>query len=179
MNYCSNCGQSVHQCIPYGDDRFRHVCSGCETIHYQNPKIIVGCIPVQGDQVLLCKRAIAPRLGYWTLPAGFMENGETMQAGAIRETWEEARANLTDERIYRIFDLPDINQVYVFYRGHLRDGLFGAGPESQDVRLFTEEDIPWGEIAFPGVAQALREYFLDRKKKGYPVRISTIETEKT
>jgi ADP-ribose pyrophosphatase YjhB (NUDIX family) len=175
MNFCSHCGQSVTHLIPDGDDRSRHVCSSCDTVHYQNPQIIVGCIPVLDDKVLLCKRAIEPRKGYWTLPAGFMENGETTQAGAIRETWEEARAKVTDENLYRIFDLPHINQVYIFYRGNLVNEAFKAGPESQDVGLFSERDIPWDEIAFPGIPEVLREFFADRKKEEFPVRSSILD----
>ncbi|WP_373080185.1 NUDIX hydrolase [Zhongshania sp.] len=172
MNYCSNCGAKLVQQIPADDDRLRHVCLECEVIHYLNPKVVVGCLPIAGDKVLLCRRAIAPRIGSWTIPAGFMENGETMLAGALRETREEADAKVKDETLYRLFDIPHINQVYVFYRGNL-DGGFGIGPESLESKLFSEAEIPWSELAFPIVTDVLTEYFQDRKTGEYPIRVST------
>lgn len=170
MKFCSNCGSAVEQRIPEGDDRPRFVCAQCSTIHYQNPRIIVGCIAVHEERVLLCRRAIEPRQGLWTLPAGFMENGETTLEGAVRETWEEARANVANESFYRMFDLPHINQVYMFYRAELVDGVFGAGPESLESALFTEAEIPWHDMAFPVVVETLREFFEDRKTGEFPVR---------
>ncbi len=172
MNYCSNCGAKLIQQIPADDNRLRHVCPQCDVVHYLNPKVVVGCLPIAGDKVLLCRRAIAPRLGFWTIPAGFMENGETMLAGALRETLEEAAAKVKDEALYRLFDIPHINQVYVFYRGNL-DGGFGIGPESLESKLFTEAEIPWSELAFPIVTDVLTEYFEDRKTDTYPIRVST------
>ena len=172
MNFCSNCGAKLIQQIPADDNRLRHVCPQCEVIHYVNPKVVVGCLPIAGDQVLLCRRAIAPRIGFWTIPAGFMENGETMLDGALRETLEEAAAKVKDESLYRLFDIPHINQVYVFYRGNL-DGDFGVGPESLESKLFSEADIPWSELAFPIVTDVLTEYFEDRKTGQYPIRVST------
>ncbi|MAC33509.1 MAG: NUDIX hydrolase [Haliea sp.] len=175
MKYCTWCGASVTLRIPEGDDRERYVCTACEEIHYINPRVIVGCLPVHEGKVLLCKRAIEPRRGYWTLPAGFMENGETSQQGAARETWEEARARVQNMELYRLFDVPHINQVYLFYRCDLVDGAFGVGPESTDSGLFSESEIPWDEIAFPVVRETLREYFEDRPDGKFPVRISAIE----
>ena len=175
MKYCSDCGHTVSQKIPKGDDRLRYVCDNCGAIHYQNPRIIVGTLPVYGDQVLLCRRAIEPRKGFWTLPAGFMENGETTVEGAVRESWEEARARLSNEKLYRLFDLSYIDQVYMFYLADLVDGEFSAGPESLDVKLFNETDIPWDEIAFGVVVDTLKEFFEDRKKGLFPVRISNTE----
>ena len=172
MKYCSDCGTQVVKQIPVDDDRLRFVCPQCEIIHYQNPKVVVGCLPVAGQQVLLCRRAIAPRIGFWTIPAGFMENGETMLDGALRETHEEAAAKVKGETLYRLFDIPDINQVYVFYRGEL-NGNFGIGPESLESRLFSEDDIPWSELAFPTVTDVLTEYFEDRKTGEFPIRVST------
>lgn len=175
MKYCTWCGASVTLRIPEGDDRERYVCTACEEIHYINPRVIVGCVPVHEGRVLLCKRAIEPRFGYWTLPAGFMENGETSQQGAARETWEEARARVQNMELYRLFDVPHINQVYLFYRCDLVDGAFGVGPESTDSGLFSESEIPWDDIAFPVVKETLREYFEDRPGGKFPVRISAIE----
>jgi ADP-ribose pyrophosphatase YjhB (NUDIX family) len=161
--------------IPAGDDRERHVCVRCEMIHYQNPRVIVGCLPVSGERILLCKRAIEPRLGYWTLPAGFLENGETTLAGAQRETWEEAQAEVANPVLYRIFDLPGINQIYMFYRGELIDNRFGAGTESLEVDLFHPETIPWQQLAFPVVIETLREYLADRERGEFPVRASGLD----
>jgi ADP-ribose pyrophosphatase YjhB (NUDIX family) len=171
MKYCSNCGAEVIKKVPDDDNRLRYVCPECEIIHYQNPKVVVGCLPVAGDKVLLCRRAIAPRIGFWTVPAGFMENGETMLEGALRETREEADAKVTDVTLYRLFDIPHINQVYVFYRGNL-DGGFGIGPESLESRLFTEEEIPWSKLAFPIVTDVLTDFFADRKTGEFPIRVS-------
>jgi len=120
--------------------------------------------------VLLCRRAIEPRHGLWTLPAGFMENGESTLQGAVRETWEEARAKVANESFYRMFDLPHINQVYMFYRGDLVNGDYGVGPESLESALFAEAEIPWHDIAFPVVVETLREFFEDRKAGNFPVR---------
>ncbi|WP_101760360.1 NUDIX hydrolase [Oceanicoccus sp. KOV_DT_Chl] len=175
MKFCSDCGHAVSKKIPEGDDRLRYVCDNCEAIHYQNPRIIVGTIPVEGDKVLLCRRAIEPRKGFWTVPAGFMENGETTLAGALRETWEEASAKPVNAVLYRLFDLPYINQVYIFFRADLAGGAFAAGQESLEVQLFAEQDIPWDEIAFPVVTDALKEWFDDRRKDIFPVRMSEVE----
>lgn len=174
MKFCSNCGEGVSLLVPEGDNRPRHVCGSCSTIHYQNPRIITGTLPVHGSKVLLCKRAIEPRYGLWTLPAGFMENGETTEQGASRETWEEARANIELSGLYTLFNLPQINQVYFFYRGQLTDLAFGPGPESLEVELFEEHQIPWNELAFPVVTRTLQHYFSDRKSGHYPVRSEDI-----
>lgn len=175
MKFCSQCGQTLQQRIPPGDDRLRFVCGHCEAIHYQNPRLIVGCLPLHGERVLLCRRAIEPRKGFWTLPAGFMENGETTLDGALRETWEEARARVESAELYRIFDLPYINQVYMFYRADVLDGEFGVGPESLEAELFLEHEIPWRELAFPVVVETLREFFADRQRGIYPVRASGLD----
>jgi len=170
MNFCSNCGNPVTQRIPAGEDRLRYVCDQCDTIHYQNPHIITGCLVTHGDQVLLCKRAIEPRHGLWTLPAGFMENGETTEQGAARETWEEALAKVDIKDLYAIFNLPQINQVYIMFRGELVGEEFGAGPESLETQLFDEADIPWDELAFPMMKTTLEYYFEDRKTGNFPIR---------
>ena len=175
MKYCSSCAHEVVRKIPEGEDRERDVCPSCGEIFYVNPKIIVGCIPTVGDQVLLCKRAIEPRYGKWTLPAGFLENCETSAAGAARETWEEAAAKAVDLELYRIFDVPHISQVYLFYRCGIENDEFGIGPESLESALYTEQEIPWDELAFPTVIELLREFLEDRKTGEYPVRNTVIE----
>ena len=148
---------------PDGDTLPRFVCANCDTIHYQNPKVVVGCLPEWEGRVLLCKRAIEPRHGLWTLPAGFLENGETVAAGAVRETLEEANARVDVGALYTVISLPQINQVYMMFRARLIDLDFGPGPESLEVRLFDEADIPWESLAFRTIARTLRNYFLDRK----------------
>lgn len=171
MKYCSLCGHEVVLRVPDGDSRARHVCPACQAVHYQNPKIICGCLPVWQDQVLLCRRAIEPRHGLWTLPAGFMENGETLQQGAARETWEEAAAQVNIGELYAVFNIPHISQVYMMFRAELVDGVFGVGPESLESRLFREDEIPWQELAFPSIAKTLRYWFADRQTGQYPVRV--------
>lgn len=175
MNFCSNCGHPVTRRIPPHDDRHRHVCDTCDTIHYENPKLVVGCIPEWEDQVLLCSRAIEPRHGKWTLPAGFLENGETVAEGARRETREEARANVDGLSLYAIFDIPHVNQVYLMFRSRLLDLDFGPGEESLDVRLYREDEIPWDEIAFPVIRETLKLYFRDKKSGRFQFRLSAIK----
>jgi ADP-ribose pyrophosphatase YjhB (NUDIX family) len=170
MKFCSSCGNSVNKAIPEGDNRERYVCSQCSEIHYQNPKVISGIIPVYGDQVLLCKRAIEPRLGFWTLPAGFLENGESSLEGALRECKEEANATVINPQFAGLFDIPQINQVYVFYRGELTGPAFGPSSESSEVALFSEQDIPWDELAFPVIELALNYFFEDRKTGRFTVK---------
>jgi ADP-ribose pyrophosphatase YjhB (NUDIX family) len=141
------------------------VCDDCQTIHYQNPRIVAGCIPEWQDRILLCKRAIEPRYGLWTLPAGFMENGETTEQAAMRETWEEAGARVEISGLYGLFSIPHINQVYMLYRGQLVDGIFEPGHESLECDLFVEEDIPWQKLAFPVVEKTLQLYYRDRSQE--------------
>ncbi len=169
MNYCSSCGNTVVYKVPAGDNRKRYYCEHCDTIHYENPRIVTGCLPIWNDRVLLCKRAIAPRAGYWTLPAGFLENGETAQAGAVRETREEACAEVTVGDLYTVFSLPHISQIYLFFRAELRDGKYAAGEETLEAALFDEANIPWDELAFPVVQQTLQHYFEDRPTNQFPV----------
>ena len=161
--------------VPEGDTLPRNVCAACGTIHYQNPKIVVGCLPELGDQVLLCLRAIEPRRGLWTLPAGFLENGETLTAGAVRETLEEANAHVAIGNLYTIISLPHISQVYMMFRAQLLDRGFGPGAESLDVRLFDEDAIPWEDLAFRTIGRTLRNYFLDRKIGTLQTRVSALE----
>ncbi|GHB25520.1 NUDIX hydrolase [Salinicola rhizosphaerae] len=173
MNYCSHCGHTVRFAIPDGDDRPRYLCDACGAIHYQNPRIIAGTLPVAGKQVLLCRRAIAPRLGYWTLPAGFMENGETVEQAALRETREEACAVVESPSLYTMISLTHINQVYMIFRGTLQGG-YAAGPESLDVELFDEADIPWDALAFPTIERTLRHFFDDRRRDRFELHSSEI-----
>lgn len=170
MKFCSQCGHAVARLIPEGDTRLRYVCQACAHVHYQNPNIVAGSLPVWGDQVLLCRRAIEPRKGYWTLPAGFMENGETLRQAAARETEEEACARLTDLHLYTVLDVPHIDQVHVFFRAQLADLTFAAGVESLEVQLFSEKDIPWSELAFRTVARTLECWLHDRREGSFPVR---------
>ncbi len=170
MKYCSDCGDEVSQKIPAGDSRLRHVCNTCDSIHYHNPKIITGCLPFHEDRVLLCKRSIAPREGYWTLPAGFMENGETTAQGALRETREEANANAQIVELYTVFSLPHISQVYMFYRALLSDLDFHPGEETLETRLFSESEIPWDQLAFPVITETLQHWFEDLREATFPIR---------
>lgn len=169
MKFCSACGNPVNQRIPEGDTRLRYVCGYCQTIHYQNPNIVAGVLPTWGSQVLLCRRAIEPRRGYWTLPAGFMENGETLEQAARRETVEEACARVGQLSLYQMFDLPHISQVHVFFRAELVDLEFAVGVESLEVKLFDENEIPWDELAFRTVSRTLECYYRDRIEQRYPI----------
>jgi ADP-ribose pyrophosphatase YjhB (NUDIX family) len=176
MKFCSQCGSpEIELRVPAGDTLPRYICPACGTIHYQNPKIVVGCLPEWEDRVLLCRRAIEPRRGLWTLPAGFLENGETVVAGALRETLEEASARVEIGELYTMISLPQINQVYVMFRARLADLDFGPGPESLEVRLFHEDEVPWGELAFRTITRTLRNYFLDRRLGAFAVHVSTLE----
>ena len=174
VKYCSQCGAAVALRIPPGDNVPRYVCDDCGHVHYQNPKIVAGCIVEWGGKVLLCRRAIEPRRGLWTLPAGFMENGETTQQAAARETMEEACAQAINLSLYGVFNLPHISQVYIMFRGSLRDGQFSAGLESLEAALFVEEDIPWAELAFPVVRETLRLFCRDRRAGEFKVHTGDI-----
>lgn len=175
MKYCSQCGAKVDKRIPEGDNRARYVCDACGEIHYQNPKIVAGCLAEHEGRILLCQRAIEPRYGQWTLPAGFMENGETTAQAAQRETREEAQAEVEIQALYAVFNLPHIDQVYMLFRGYLRDNTYGVGAESLAVDLFEEQRIPWEQLAFPVVTETLRLYLADRRQGVFPVRLVDIE----
>ncbi len=176
MNFCSECGSTVMLRVPAGDHLPRHVCPGCGTIHYQNPKMVVGCLPEWEDKVLLCRRAIEPKYGLWTLPAGFMENGETTLEGAARETWEEAGARIEVGGLYTLYNLPHINQVYLMFRARLLDLDFKPGIESLETRLFSEAEIPWDEIAFRTIRATLKQYFEDRRNGAFDFHFGDIRT---
>ena len=162
MKFCPNCANILSVKIPADDSRERYVCDACSSIHYQNPRNVVGSIPVYGEQVLLCRRAIAPRHGYWTLPAGFMELGESTGAGAARETLEEAGAIVEIGPLYSLLNVAHAEQVHLFYLAKMANADFSAGEESLEVALFHEHEIPWGELAFPTVRQTLEWFFADR-----------------
>ena len=174
MNYCSACGEKVSFIVPQGDNRQRYVCKSCQTIHYENPKIVTGCIAQWQDRILLCKRAIEPRHGLWTLPAGFMENEETNLQGAARETAEEANAKVENMQLFCVFSIAHINQLYTIYRGDLVDGVASPGEESLDVALLTESEIPWQDIAFHVINETLKLYFKDKKQGSYKTHYGDI-----
>lgn len=176
MNFCGNCGQKTVEKIPLGDQQVRRVCSHCATIHYVNPKVICGALVIHDDKVLLCRRAIEPRYGLWTLPAGYMELFETMEQGAARETREEAEAEVSIEQLYCMYNIPRIGQIYVLFKAQLIDGKFGAGEETIESRLFSEDEIPWEQLAFPSVERTLRHYFADRKTNQFDIHLETLGT---
>ena len=177
MKYCSLCGHEVALGIPAGDNRPRYSCGQCGTIHYQNPNMVLGTIPVWQDKVLLCRRAIEPRYGFWTLPAGFMENGETTGEGAARETLEESGAKIELGAPFSILDVPHVHQVHIFFRAEMLGPELDPGPESLEAKLFPEEEIPWDRIAFRTVEQTLRWFFEDRRRGDYRMHTGAIRYE--
>jgi ADP-ribose pyrophosphatase YjhB (NUDIX family) len=174
IRHCTQCGTAVNHVVPEGDNRARAVCPACGHIEYQNPKIVAGCIAEWGDKIVIAKRAIEPRHGYWTLPAGFMELGESAEAGAAREAMEEANAHVECVQLYMTFSVPHISQVYLLFRARLLEEAVSAGPESLEAKLITEHEVPWGEIAFPMVAITLKHYFADRKRGVFRPRFETL-----
>ena len=175
QKYCSYCGSETSYRIPEDDNRERAVCDECGAIFYENPKVVSGCILEWQDKILLCKRATEPRNGYWTLPAGFLENNETVAEGALRETYEEANAKSKNIELFYMCDLRHISQIYMMYRGFLLDGKYSAGPESEKVELFTESEIPWGDIAFTVIEKTLKLYYQDKKKGNFSIHFDTID----
>jgi len=165
MNYCSQCGNKVSLSIIPGDTVKRFYCPGCETVHYQNPKMVVGCIAEREGKILLCKRAIEPRIGKWGIPAGYMENGETVEAGAVRETFEESGAVVADLSLHCIYNLPHVNQVYIYFKGSLVSWDFEPNSETSEAGLFAEDEIPWDELAFTSNRFALEKYFSNEKSE--------------
>lgn len=159
--------QSFTTRIPDGDDRERSQCRHCGFVEYQNPKIVTGVVATWDEKILLCRRAIEPRSGFWTLPAGYMELGESVEDGAMREAWEEARAKLTIDQVLAIYSIPRISQVQILFRAHLTSPDVACGPESADVRLFDWEEVPWADLAFPTVGWALRHYWEVKDKTAF------------
>ena len=178
MNYCSNCGEPVVFRVPQGDDRPRFVCNACETIHYRNPKMLVGCIPELNGKILLCRRAIEPRFGKWTLPAGYLENGETVSDCAKREAFEEAWARVEDLKAYALLSLPFINQVYFIFRAHLANNDYQAGSESLEVKLYGTDDIPWTQLAFLVIREVLKLYCGDLVMGKFPFHMVDIAPQR-
>ncbi len=170
MKFCSRCGSAeIESKIPDGDNRARFCCPDCDIIFYENPKIVTGCVVTHEDKVLLCKRAIEPRLGSWTLPAGFMENNETIQQGAARETYEEATATVADLSLFAVYNLTHISQVYMMFRAELDRPEASPGVESLETEFVLEQDIPWDDLAFPVIDETLKLFFADRKAGKYNV----------
>ncbi len=175
MKYCSRCGSTVTLEIPAGDDRPRYTCHACGMIHYQNPRVVVGCIPEWQDKILFCRRAIEPRYGYWTLPAGYLENGETVAEGARRETLEEAGAAVHELSPYGLYNICYVNQIYLMFRGRLAGPDATAGNESLDARLLGVHEIPWDDLAFPVIEKTLIRYVKDRSRSEFTFHIDDIE----
>lgn len=175
MKFCSQCGSPVNLEVPADDDRLRHVCHSCRAIHYQNPKLVVGCIPILEDRILMCRRDIEPRRGYWTLPAGFLENGETAAEGARRETFEETGSQVVDLIPYLMVDIVHINQIYLMFRSRLPAPDFCPTRESSEVKLVEAAAIPWDDIAFKVIEKTLRYYLKDRPSGRFAFRTDKIE----
>ena len=175
IKHCRNCGAAVVYRLPDdGDTRQRAVCPACDTIHYENPLNVVGTVPVWGEQVLLCRRNIEPRYGLWTLPAGFMELGETTAEGAARETDEEAGAHFELQGLFSVLSVVRVGQVHMYFRARLLDTTFAPGPETIEARLFHEHEIPWDELAFRTVRETLKYFFADRKRGQFDVHCADI-----
>ena len=179
LNYCRVCGTAVAYRLPDdGDTKERAICTACHTVHYENPLNVVGTVPAWGEdgaQVLLCKRNIEPRRGKWTLPAGFMELGETTEQGAARETDEEAGAQFEMQGLFSVMNVVRVGQVHLYYRARLLSTKFNPGHETMEARLFTEAEIPWDEIAFHTVEQTLQRYFEDRRKGSFGVHVMNVD----
>jgi len=175
MKFCSQCGHEVVVTIPPGDHLPRFVCEACGTIHYQNPRIVTGCVAEWQGRILLCKRAIDPRKGFWTLPAGFMENGETTEQAAARETAEEALAEAVDLVPFALVNVPHVSQVHLMFRARLKDGRHAPGAESLETALMGDQAIPWDAIAFPSVRYTLERYLEDRRRGAFGFHHTTWE----
>jgi ADP-ribose pyrophosphatase YjhB (NUDIX family) len=175
MKFCSTCGQPVELRVPPGDNLPRAVCTTCGTIHYENPRVIVGCIPEWQGRILLCRRAIEPRYGFWTAPAGFLENGESLAAAAARESLEEACARVEIGSLLAIVNVLHAHQIHIMFRARLLTESFGAGAESLETGLYGEPEIPWADIAFPSISFSLQRYFDDRRHGREGLHITDIE----
>ncbi len=174
ISYCTQCGSKVKKAIPNGDDRERDVCTECGYVQYFNPRLVVGTIPTWNDEILMVKRAIEPCYGKWTLPGGYLENGESVLQGALRETQEEANARIDSLTSFGLFNLTQINQIYYMFYGELTDTDFSAGSESLEACLVKEEDVPWDEIAFKVIRVTLERFFEDRRKGSFNLHMEDI-----
>ena len=178
MRFCSHCGSSnIVFRTPKGDNRPRYFCDSCGAVFYENPKIVAGCIPVWRDSILMCKRAIEPRYGLWTLPAGFMENGESTLEAAERETSEEACAEVKHSKLFALFNLPQINQVYMMFISELVSLDFSPGEETLECSLYEKQDVPWDSIAFPTITYSLRFFFEDRNNGAFKFHCGDVTRE--
>ena len=177
VNYCSHCGEKVVFRVPEGDTLPRYLCEACGAIHYLNPRLVIGTLPEWEDRILLCRRAIEPRRGFWTLPAGFMELGETAEQAAIRETLEEANARVELTGLFTLLSVPHVDQVHLFYRARLLDLNFSAGAESLEVALFREAEIPWEDISFRTVSTTLKHYLTDRGSGKFVFRAGELKPQ--
>lgn len=175
MKFCSNCGSAVELKDVPGDHRQRYVCDECESIHYQNPIVIVGVLPLWQGKILMGKRAIEPRLGYWNLPAGFLENGECTEEGAQRELWEETEAKVANMKLHSVYSVTRINQVHIHFLADLVEEKFSRTPESSEVQLFSPEELPWGNIAFASSIFSLQNYIQDLKAGTQKVHVGKFE----
>ena len=174
IRHCKACGAPAEYRVPADDNRERATCTGCGTVHYENPLNVVGTVPAWDDQVLLCRRNIEPRHGYWTLPAGFMELGETAAEGALRETVEEAGAHVEMGPLFTFLNVVRVGQVHLYFRARLLDTEFAPGPETIEAQLFREDEIPWDELAFRTVRETLMRYFDDRRRGQFELHCADI-----
>ncbi|WP_022665450.1 NUDIX hydrolase [Desulfospira joergensenii] len=174
IKFCNICGAEVEKAIPRDDDHVRAVCTRCGNIQYENPKMVVGCLPVLEDRILMCRRNIEPRKGMWTLPAGYLENGESVQDGAVRESFEETGSRVRLIAPYRMFNIVFVRQIYLIFRADLLDENFGPTTESLEVKLFDPDRIPWDEMAFEVIRQTLKDYLSDRKNQAFDFRIKDL-----
>lgn len=174
IKHCRACGSPVEYTTPPDDNRDRATCTVCGTIHYENPLNVVGTLPVWQDKVLLCRRNIEPQYGFWTLPAGFMELGETTEQGAVRETVEEAGAHIELQGLYTLLNVVKVGQLHLFYRARLLDTDFAPGPETIEAQLFTEQEIPWDDLAFRTVRETLKRFFEDRRQGQFGMHCADI-----
>jgi ADP-ribose pyrophosphatase YjhB (NUDIX family) len=175
IQHCRVCGSTITYRIPSDDNRERAVCNSCGEIHYENPLNVVGTVPVWCEQVLLCRRNIEPRFGMWTLPAGFMELGESTAQGALRETIEEAGAQVEMQGLFTMLNVVRVGQVHLYYRARMLSTELNPGPETIEARLFTEQDIPWAELAFRTVRETLQHFFADRRQGHFGLHVGDIE----
>ncbi len=173
--FCSQCGNALTRLIPPDDNRERDVCNNCGAVHYRNPLIVVGTVPIWKDQILLCRRAIEPRYDKWTLPAGFMELSETTSQGALRETDEEAGADITLGKLFTVLDVPRVNQVHMYFLATVNSERLDPGPESLEARFFSPDEIPWEEISFRTVTHTLKAYLQDRERGTFTTHYHSIE----